>query len=93
MSTATNRPINRRVVLAKHPEGMVALDDFCFEEEPARAPMKDEVQVKVDTISIDAFIRTYLNKQAGFHMAVPIGGTIIALGDFVDIFRHGTIDF
>ena len=56
MSTATNRPINRRAVLAKHPEGMVALDDFRFEEEPARAPMKEEVLVKVDTISTDAFM-------------------------------------
>ena len=93
MSTATNRPINRRVVLAKHPVGMVALDDFRFEEESARAPMKEEVLVNVDTISIDAFIRPALNKQEGFHMAVPIGGTIIALGDFVEIGRHGTIDF
>lgn len=80
MSTATNRPINRRVVLAKHPKGMVAQEDFRFEEEPAREPMDGEVLVKVDTISIDAFIRTSLNEQEGFHMAVPIGGTVIALG-------------
>ena len=80
MSTATNRPINRMVVLAKHPQGVVAPDDFRFEEEPAREPMDGEVLIKVDTISIDAFIRTSLNEQEGFHMAVPIGGTVIALG-------------
>jgi len=80
MSTATNRPLNRKIVLLRHPDGMVAPEDFSLVEEPARAPGAGEVTVATDTISIDAFIRTSLNEQEGFHMAVGLGETVHALG-------------
>ena len=79
MSTQTNRPINRKVVLASHPDGMVEPTDFRIEEEEGRAPGDGEVLVKTEAISIDAFIRTSLNEDEGFHMAVPLGGVVTAL--------------
>ena len=79
MSTQTNRPVNRKVVLVRHPEGMVEPSDFRLEEEAARDPAAGEVLVKTEAISIDAFIRASLNADEGFHMAVPLGGTVHAL--------------
>lgn len=67
-------------MLVKHVEGMVGPEHFRFEEEPAREPNEGEVLVKVDSISIDAFIRTSLNDVEGLHTQVKVGGTVIALG-------------
>jgi NADPH-dependent curcumin reductase CurA len=80
MSTATNRPINRRVVLASHPEGMVQESDFRIEEEQLGELGENEVLVKQEAISIDAFIRTALNEVEGLHQATPIGGVVGTLG-------------
>ena len=80
MPTATNRPINRKVVLVTHVTGMVGPEHFRIEEEPAREPGEGEVLVKTDTLSIDAFIRTSLNDDEGLHQQVPVGGVIVALG-------------
>ena len=80
MSSATNRPVNRKVVLTNYVKGMVGPEHFRIEEEPARAPDEGEVLVKTDSISIDAFIRTSLNAVEGLHQQVPVGGAIVALG-------------
>jgi NADPH-dependent curcumin reductase CurA len=80
MTAATNRPINRRVVLASHPDGMVKESDFRIEDEQLGELGEGEVLVKQEAISIDAFIRTALNEQEGLHTAVPIGGVIGTLG-------------
>jgi NADPH-dependent curcumin reductase CurA len=75
-----NRPVNRKVVLVRHVEGMVGPEHFRIEEEPARLPAAGEALVEVEAISVDAFIRTSLNSQEGLHQRVPPGGTVIALG-------------
>ena len=80
MTTLTNRPINRKVVLARYVQGMVGPDSFRIEEGPAREPGEGEVLVETDTLSIDAFIRTSLNEQEGLHQQVPIGAPVVALG-------------
>ena len=80
MPPATNRPLNRKVVLARHVTGLVGPEDFRIEDETAREPGPGEILVQVDSISIDAFIRTSLNAQEGLHTQVPVGGTVIALG-------------
>lgn len=79
MPTADNLPVNRKWLLKRHPEGLVTPEDFELVQEPARIPGNGEVLVKTEYISIDAFIRTSLNKQEGFHMAVPLGGLVTAL--------------
>eukprot|EP01035_Chromulina_nebulosa_P036653 gene36653-49397_t len=80
MTPATNRPINRKVVLTQFVTGMVGPEHFRIEEEPARAPEKGELLIKADSLSIDAFIRTSLNATEGLHQQVPVGSAIVALG-------------
>ncbi|WP_293902338.1 NADP-dependent oxidoreductase [Phenylobacterium sp.] len=80
MPSATNRPINRKVVLVEYVNGMVGPEHFRIEEEPAREPGEGEVLVKADSLSIDAFIRTSLNAVEGLHQQVPLGGAVVALG-------------
>jgi len=80
MSTATNRPVNRKVVLASHPDGMVKESDFRIEEEQMGELGDGEVLIAQEAISIDAFIRTSLNETEGLHTATPIGGVVGSLG-------------
>jgi NADPH-dependent curcumin reductase len=80
MTDLTNRPINRKVVLAQYVKGMVGPEHFRIEEEPAREPGEGEVLIRNEVLSIDAFIRTSLNEEEGLHQRVPIGGTVVALG-------------
>ncbi len=76
MTGMTNRPVNRKIVLVDHVKGQVKPEHFRLEEEEARAPDDGEVLIAVDTISIDAFIRTSLNDWEGLHTQTPIGGVI-----------------
>lgn len=72
-------PINRKVVLKSHPKGPLGLDNFDMvtdETGPLGAGM---VCVKVDCLSIDAFIRTTLD-GGGFHQSAQLGGVVPALG-------------
>ncbi len=80
MSTASNRPTNRKVVLASYVKGLVGPEHFRIEEEVAAPPAEGQVLVETDYLSIDAFIRTSLNPVEGFHQQVGIGGPVIALG-------------
>jgi NADPH-dependent curcumin reductase CurA len=70
---------NRRVVLASRPEGVPNASNFRVEEEQLSALGDGQVRVDVDTLSIDAFLRTILEEQS-YHPAVPIGGLITAMG-------------
>ena len=80
MSTATNRPVNRKVVLASHPDGMVKESDFRIEDEQMGELGDGEVLIAQETISVDAFVRTAMNATEGLHTATPIGGVIGTLG-------------
>ena len=71
--------VNRKVVLAKRPEGMPTLECFELVEEPIASPGDGQVVIVGEHLSIDAFIRTTLS-ELSFHGAVPIGGTLAALG-------------
>ena len=58
---------------------MPTIDDFGLEEVSIDKVPADHVVVKVDTLSMDAWIRTTLN-HAGMHETADIGTTIPALG-------------
>jgi NADPH-dependent curcumin reductase len=58
---------------------MPVLDDFGFESVTIDAVPAGHVVAKVDTLSMDAWIRTTLS-DAGMHETAPLGGTIPALG-------------
>ena len=58
---------------------MPLADDFGFETSDITDIPAGHVVVKVDTLSMDAWIRTTLN-DAGMHETADVGTTIPALG-------------
>ena len=72
--------VNHAVTLIRHPSGMPATTDFALREAVLEDLPPDFVQVKVDTLSIDAFIRTMLDEREGFHGGTQLGGPVVALG-------------
>jgi NADPH-dependent curcumin reductase CurA len=72
--------INHRVTLASRPKGAPVAADFALVELALDELPADHVCVKVDTLSVDAFIRTTLDAQEGIHGVAPLGGPVVALG-------------
>lgn len=72
-------PVNRKVVLKSHPQGPVRLDNFDMVTDETTPLAAGMVCVKVDCLSIDAFIRTTLD-GGGFHQSAKLGGVVPALG-------------
>lgn len=70
---------NRRVFIRQYREGMPLLEDFGVEETVMTDLPADHAVVKVDTLSMDAWIRTTLTPGA-FHETAELGSTIRALG-------------
>ncbi len=72
-------PVNRKVILKSHPKGRLSPDNFDMAEEEVQPLRPGTVCVRVDHLSIDAFIRTTLD-GGGFHQSAKLGGVIPALG-------------
>ena len=70
---------NRRAFGTRRPNGMPVMDDFGFETVSIADIPPSHVVVKVDTLSIDAWIRTTLD-SAGMHETSELGATIPAFG-------------
>ena len=70
---------NRRVFIKRRPDGMPVLDDFGLETVTIAEVPAGHVVAKVDTLSMDAWIRTTLS-DAGMHETAGLGATIPALG-------------
>ena len=70
---------NRRVLISQHAKGTPALADFGIAEEPIDTIPDNHVIVKVDTLSIDAWILTTLSAP-GMHEAGDLGSTVRAFG-------------
>ena len=66
---------NRRIVLARRPEGAATPDCFRLEEIPLEELAPDTVRVAVEYVSIDAGLRTMLVGE-GFHAQVGIGNVV-----------------
>ena len=75
----TGRPANRKIVLASRPNSSGSGAELQLAEESVAPAEQGEVLVSVDTLSIDAFIRTTFD-EGSYHMSVPLGGTVTALG-------------
>lgn len=71
--------MNRKVVLKSHPKGPVSLENFDMVTDETGPVAAGFVCVKVDHLSIDAFIRTTLD-GGGFHQSAKLGGVVPALG-------------
>ncbi len=70
---------NHLVYVKQRPNGMPALDDFGSKEVTISEVPDQYVLVKVDTLSVDAFIRTTLD-DAGLHTMSDLGAPVTALG-------------
>jgi len=70
---------NRRVFIRQHAEGAPTLADFGIAEETIDQTPDGHVVVKVDTLSIDAWILTTLSGP-GMHEMGDLGSTIRAFG-------------
>ena len=70
--------MQRRIVLAARPMGMPALTDFRLEHAEVADPTPGHVEVTVDVLSIDAFIRTVMEARS-YHQSLPIGTQVPAL--------------
>ena len=70
---------NRRVFIKQRPDGTPTIDDFGVEDVTIDDIPEGHVVAKVDTLSMDAWIRTTLN-DAGMHATGDIGTTIRAFG-------------
>jgi NADPH-dependent curcumin reductase CurA len=72
---------NRRVVLRRRPEGLLAADDVELQEGVAvPVPAEGEALLELDWIGIDATVRTWLSKAEGYLPAVEIGEPVRASG-------------
>lgn len=72
--------VSKKVVLTSRPEGEPKESDFSTAEEEVRALEEGEVLLKVEHLSIDAFIRTTLDDRDSHHGAVDLDTPVIALG-------------
>ena len=72
--------INRKVVLVARPDGQPEESDFKIVEEAVPELTDDQVLVEVEHLSIDAFIRTTLDGEAGIHGTMDLDTPVIALG-------------
>jgi NADPH-dependent curcumin reductase len=78
--TIANTIQNRRAFIKNRPNGrMPVLEDFGVEDVAIDEVPPGHVVVKVDTLSIDAWIRTTLD-SAGMHEMTDLGDTIRAFG-------------
>jgi len=71
---------NRRVLLARRPEGLVTEDDFVHDEVAVPEPGEGEVLVRTEWIGIDATVRTWLSKAEGYIPPVEIGEVVRSSG-------------
>jgi NADPH-dependent curcumin reductase CurA len=72
--------INRKVVLAARPNGQPKESDFKIVEEEIPELGPDQVLLQTEHLSIDAFIRTTLDGDAGIHGTMELNTPVIALG-------------
>ena len=77
--TISNLPFTKKAVLIKRPENEITDDIFKIVEEESIEPNTDEVLVRVDTIAIDAWIRTTFD-EGSYHETSKLEQGIGALG-------------
>src|SRR5690606_4075631 len=72
--------LNRRILLAQRPDGLVREDDFTHDAVPIPQPGPGEVLVEVDWLGIDATVRTWLSRAEGYIEPVQIGEVVRCSG-------------
>lgn len=97
----------RQVVLGRRPHGAPCAGDFAIQHITLGAPRSGEVLVRNLWLSLDPYMRLFMNDQGGVHGSVPVGaampggavGEVIAsahpalpVGSYVVSMAHGWRD-
>lgn len=70
----------RRILLARRPEGLVTHDDFTFDEAPLPELADGEALVRTVYLSMDVATRTWLSRGEGYLPPVEIGDVVRCSG-------------
>lgn len=82
---------NRKIVLRTYPSHLPTVNDLALETEEAAPPAEGQIQVEVDSVSIDAWIGTTMSPGWG-HQMIPLEATVPALG-VGRVMASGSADF
>ena len=77
---------NRRIVLARRPQGMVSTQDFRLEDVPVAAPGEGEALVRVIYLTLDPYMRGMMGEGDSYAEAVAIGDVMVGgtVGEVVE---------
>ena len=71
---------SRKIVLTQRPDGEPVESDFALVDSELKTLDDGEVLLKVEHLSIDAFIRTMLDDRDGHHGKIDLDAPVMALG-------------
>ncbi|MEQ9005371.1 MAG: NADP-dependent oxidoreductase, partial [Pseudomonadales bacterium] len=72
----SNEDVNRRLVLARHPDGLAGPEDFRVEEVPIPTPAAGELLVQTHYVSVDAALRLIVRDSDEFLFRVRPGDLV-----------------
>ena len=70
-------PVNRRVALARIPQGMPRTDDFTLVDEPIGTPGTGELLLRTIWLSMDPYQRNWMGGARNYGTAAAPGATVI----------------
>ncbi|MBS7455521.1 NADP-dependent oxidoreductase [Coralloluteibacterium stylophorae] len=76
MSASAPARRNRRIVLAKRPEGAPQTDDFRLEEAPLPEPREGQVLLRTLFLSLDPYMRGRMNAGRSYAKPVEVGAVM-----------------
>jgi NADPH-dependent curcumin reductase CurA len=79
-SVVTVADPNHRITLARRPDGAVRPDDFAADAVPVPEPADGEAVIRVDHLSIDPTIRTWVSDARSYFPPVEIGEVVRCSG-------------
>jgi NADPH-dependent curcumin reductase len=74
----TAAPVNRRIVLARRPQGAPVAEDFRLEEVAVPAPTAGQVLLRTRFLSLDPYMRGRMNDAPSYAPPVALGAPMAA---------------
>ncbi|HEX5662650.1 MAG TPA: NADP-dependent oxidoreductase [Xanthomonadaceae bacterium] len=73
-----NNAVNRRIVLARRPDGLPKPDDFRLEQAPVPKPASGQVLLRTLYLSLDPYMRNLMEEVGPVYApSVPLGETMV----------------
>ena len=78
--------MNKQVLLASHPEGAIAPENFRIAESPVAKPAAGEVLVRNEWLSLDPYMRGRMSKAKSYAKGVEVGEVMVGqtVGEVVE---------